>query len=988
MPSGDVQQPPEFYFNAKGEKVPLVRASDLYAVRFKPGARSDSSTIGPEARRVLANSQHTDFIAHYGMQIYRTGPGFEPTGPTSDNGHDGPPAAALPATAGTGIAAAIRSLDEDATVDFATPVFQSPDSNDVVLITNRFAVEFKPGVTKDEIDQLNTQFKTRIVEPLGYALDGAGYVLEAPAGDGAQGPIELSKRYFESGKVVYAVPDLIRRRAFRGPNPAAGGPGSSADSVWPYQPQQWQFATAKIDEAWGFGLGDPSIVVAVADDGVDVAHPEFADRVLLQYDFETNLADASPKQDTDNHGTACAGVAVAAGVQARGVAPLCKLLAVRTPAYLGSVDEGRMFQWIADNNADVISCSWGPPDGRTSLFPLPDNVASAMHYCLVRGRGGKGIPIFWAAGNGNESVSTDGYACNPDVMTIGASTERDVRAYYSNFGPEIFLCAPSSGRKADQERRIFTIDRLGPPGYNPGDANLGDLQGNYTNGFGGTSAAAPLMAGVAALLLSANPELRYDEVRQILQQTADKIGPAAEYDAHGHSPNFGFGRINAGKALQAARAGAGRGSGVVHPPAGGPSITAVASAIRSQPSPVFTVRSGPNPFYAVEVATDALLFDAAQHGFERTTSNFYASWQAAGLTSDPTYSLPGDAWDQLKFASRLYYRMISSASQLEWINAQATTPDARAGEAPSISINDDSVPNGPSIQGPPRTTRSGTPPSFRATGGPNPYYAIELATEARLFNDQNAADRKPETFYASWQSLPLFNGSDWTVPGAAWQKLNWADRLYYRLLSSASRTSWTNPAATTPGNHAEQAPYVLITDEVVAPVAKRFKLDETRRNLRGESLGAVSPPTINGPDTYPRSAEFGPAFLVWLGDCQHWGIEIATDASLLADGADQSLRAASNFFASCGDRLLPVPEGAGTSAYTVPTAAWHRLLNAKRLYYRAVVTKSVGGQLMQVRSDQRAEATLPFVKLVGHAGTRIVRVFSRPEEDRWRDETS
>ena len=255
-----------------------------------------------------------------------------------------------------------------------------------------------------------------------------------------------------------------------------------------------------------------SISIGLLDDGVDTRHPEFAGKLGPQFDFQTQTADASPKVSDDKHGTSCAGVA-APGVKIFGRRARCRLLPVRTPTMLGVSDEAEMFRWVADNGADVISCSWGPPDN-AGPFSLVDNVRAAIHYCLTSGRGGNGIPVFFAAGNGNELVSDDGYASNPDVMAVAATSVRDVRSPYSDFGPEIFIAAPSSGDSAAGDPRIFTTDRRGAEGYNAGDVDLGDAAGDYTSRFGGTSSACPLVAGVAALILSVDPSLTRDQVRE------------------------------------------------------------------------------------------------------------------------------------------------------------------------------------------------------------------------------------------------------------------------------------------------------------------------------------------------------------------------------------------------------------------------------------------------------------------------------------------
>ena len=97
---------------------------------------------------------------------------------------------------------------------------------------------------------------------------------------------------------------------------------------------------------------------------------------------------------------------------------------------------------------------------------------------------------------------------------------------------------------------------MGPSGYNPGQASKGDAAGNYTNSFGGTSSACPGAAGVAALIVSRNPALRWDEVREVMKQCCDKIDTAGgAYDATGRSPKYGWGRLNAAKAVALAAGG-------------------------------------------------------------------------------------------------------------------------------------------------------------------------------------------------------------------------------------------------------------------------------------------------------------------------------------------------------------------------------------------------------------------------------------------------
>lgn len=117
-----------------------------------------------------------------------------------------------------------------------------------------------------------------------------------------------------------------------------------------------------------------------------------------------------------------------------------------------------------------------------------------------------------------------------------------------NVGPEVWIVAPSSGGK----QGIFTTDvSLPNRGFNLGTGAAGGADGLHTNSFGGTSSATPLTAGVGALVLSVKPSFKRDELKHLLAETADKIG--SDHDpATGHSPRFGFGRVNAEAAVRAA----------------------------------------------------------------------------------------------------------------------------------------------------------------------------------------------------------------------------------------------------------------------------------------------------------------------------------------------------------------------------------------------------------------------------------------------------
>ena len=126
------------------------------------------------------------------------------------------------------------------------------------------------------------------------------------------------------------------------------------------------------------------------------------------------------------------------------------------------------------------------------------------------------------------------------------------KSFYSDFGDAVDISAPSDGGNTSG---VFTTDARGEWGYNPGDVELGDPQGDYTNDFGGTSSAAPVVAGVGALVIAMNPMLTVAEVRDILLESADPIDPVFGRYVDGHSPIYGAGRVNAYRAVRLAEIG-------------------------------------------------------------------------------------------------------------------------------------------------------------------------------------------------------------------------------------------------------------------------------------------------------------------------------------------------------------------------------------------------------------------------------------------------
>jgi Subtilase family len=303
-------------------------------------------------------------------------------------------------------------------------------------------------------------------------------------------------------------------------------------------PNQWGLQRINAPRAWPLSEGDPNVVVAVLDEGVELAHPDL-NVWPLSYSTITHTNNGNP---VGNHGTACAGIIggrIDNGLGVAGLAGKCRVMAIATNFADTQVAEGLYF--AADNGARVVSMSFGVyPSWMIWDFTI---IEAALQYCQD-----KNVVLVAASGNENQNVcrfpGTD-----PRTLCVGGSNRDDVRKAIGDtsienfwgacFGPDVDVVAPCL--------EIPTTDRLGASGYSPTDYDLR---------FNGTSSATPHVAALAGLVISINPALTHTDVRQIISETTDKINvPAYTYLPTVGRPygtwnnDVGYGRINAERAL-------------------------------------------------------------------------------------------------------------------------------------------------------------------------------------------------------------------------------------------------------------------------------------------------------------------------------------------------------------------------------------------------------------------------------------------------------
>ncbi|MEO1653176.1 MAG: S8 family serine peptidase, partial [Bacteroidota bacterium] len=301
-------------------------------------------------------------------------------------------------------------------------------------------------------------------------------------------------------------------------------------------------ADCNAPQAWDISLGSSSITVAVIDDGVE-DHEDLGN-VLSGYTPLTN-GDGSPNA-SGAHGQSCAGIIAALhnGIGVAGLAPNVNILPVNIFAgdetnFETTQDLANAIRWAVDNGADVLSNSWGYPN---SCGAQASNINSALQYAITNGRGGLGAIVVFSSGN-DGATCVNYPAWRPEVVAVGAFGNDGIVSEYSNQGSNLDITAPSDDVRVTRFGNfrvgagVRTIDREGSAGYDAG---------NYNPGFGGTSAACPVVSGVAALVLSVNPSLTESEVKNILYNTAIDMG------ANGFDNVYGNGRVNAFAAVQAA----------------------------------------------------------------------------------------------------------------------------------------------------------------------------------------------------------------------------------------------------------------------------------------------------------------------------------------------------------------------------------------------------------------------------------------------------
>jgi len=281
---------------------------------------------------------------------------------------------------------------------------------------------------------------------------------------------------------------------------------------------EWHLQTIQAPAAWDYTIGSPQVIVAILDSGINAAHPDFTGRILPGYNFVAGNTDPS---DDFGHGTAVAGTIFAAGNNSVGVAgvafgsSMLPVKVVNSSGFASYSDIANGIYFAVEHGARIINISIA---GDTTSPTLQTAVDFAWSNNVV---------IVAAAGNNANDTPQYPAACD-HVVAVAATTSTDSLAAFSNFGSYLTLSAPGDD--------IWTTQR--------------DLSNPY-GPWRGTSFSSPIVAGVAALALSANPSLSSTQLVSLLVNNTDDLGPP------GYDFSFGQGRVNALKCITAAYQSAG-----------------------------------------------------------------------------------------------------------------------------------------------------------------------------------------------------------------------------------------------------------------------------------------------------------------------------------------------------------------------------------------------------------------------------------------------
>ncbi len=419
-------------------------------------------------------------------------------------------------------------------------------TTDAPFVPGEVIVKLKPGLrTQAFTDALTgTLEHVRDLSLRGVGLYRVAPSLRAQSADLRAATLSLVAQLSARDDVLYAGPNYLLT--------------ATAEPNDPLYTLQWHYRAINLPAAWDQTTGSADVTIAIIDSGVATTHPDLAPKLVPGYDFVSSAADSGDGDGRDGdptdpggsfHGSHVAGTAAAAtnnGIGVAGVSWGARILPVRvlgndTGTLADAIDGilwsvGESVPGVPDNPnpADVLNLSLGGPFLCSDVTPLQDAFDAAN---------AAGAVVVVAAGNDNDDSSFYTPASCGNVISVGATTVENKRAYYSNYGPQVDVMAPGGDLRGGRD-----LDGNGAPDGVLSTVGFGSTPPDITPESGyayfqGTSMASPHVAGVAALLKSVRPALTTAEVRDILAETAVPLTDVS------CTPGCGAGLIDAAAAL-------------------------------------------------------------------------------------------------------------------------------------------------------------------------------------------------------------------------------------------------------------------------------------------------------------------------------------------------------------------------------------------------------------------------------------------------------
>lgn len=414
----------------------------------------------------------------------------------------------------------LNNVVKNDSIDILSIEYIIGDTNKVKM-SNCFYVQLKEYTDTTILKALVKETNTLLVGEVPYIDKWYKIMVENSI---ASSSLELSNYFYETGYFADIDPGfIIDYRVNNASN-------ARSDS-------QWALNEINAYEAWNVTTGNSDIRVAIVDQGIEQSHTEFVGtNFIYSYDCSRYM-----EMNTiyGYHGTFIAGIISAShnhGILS-GVAPNVSLISISHPIDGDNMSEELALgiRWAVLRGADVINCSWGDWGG---IF-YHQMHSALLEYVLLdaatEGRGGKGCVIVFGSGNQAEDGLPIDYPgrFTPEMLVVGAMNTNHERASRSAYGRSLDVLAP-------------------------GDNIYSSVLNNQYKNDGGTSFAAAYVSGLAALVLSINPELTREELINIIESTTQKVG-GNDYNITEGRPNgtwheeMGYGLVDAYAALLAAQ---------------------------------------------------------------------------------------------------------------------------------------------------------------------------------------------------------------------------------------------------------------------------------------------------------------------------------------------------------------------------------------------------------------------------------------------------